>query len=323
MKSRVAAFRGSKHFQLKHVTDYVIAAIAIPGTGSLSNAAIIDLGDTTIVVDTFLTLQAASDLKEAAIYLTGKPVSYVVNTHWHSDHISGNQVFLPEARIISTTASHEIMDTFSRQRLSQYKENIEQMKHSIDEQEVDLQQEQDEKLKQELTWDNASDREFVQALPHLVHTVPTITFDQQMVIHGRNGCVQLLTFGGGHTQSDVIVYIPDEKLVVTGDLVLSKHHPVLTNANPQEWLHILEQIEQLGIETIVPGHGNICSLRELREVKDYISDILVLVAEAMQNKQPIDSLEVPDKYQGWSFTTYFKSNLTKVQTLISALEDDQ
>lgn len=135
--------------------------------------------------------------------------------------------------------------------------------------------------------------------------------------------MQLLTFGGGHTQSDVIVYIPDEKLVVTGDLVLSKHHPVLTNANPQEWLHILEQIEQLGIETIVPGHGNICSLRELREVKDYISDILVLVAEAMQNKQPIDSLEVPDKYQGWSFTTYFKSNLTKVQTLISALEDDQ
>lgn len=65
MRDRIAAFRGSKHFELKHVTDHVIAAIAVPGTGSLGNATIIDLGDATMVVDTFLTPQAASDLKEA------------------------------------------------------------------------------------------------------------------------------------------------------------------------------------------------------------------------------------------------------------------
>lgn len=320
MRDKIAAFRGSKHFELNHVTDHVIAAISVPGTGSLGNATILDLGNITLVVDTFLTLQAASDLKEAATYITGKPVSYVVNTHWHSDHTSGNQVFAPEAHIISTTATREMMDTFSRQRIAQYRENTEQMNQAIHQQEIQMQQETDKKLKREMAWDNASDREFMQMLPDLEHTIPTITFDQQMVIHGSKCTVQLLTFGGGHTHSDAILYIPEEKIVITGDLVLSKHHPVLANANPQEWQHILEQIEQLEVEKIIPGHGEVCSLQELHDVKGYISDMLALVTEAVQNKQPMDDIEVPLKYNGWSFTTYFKSNLSKVHTLITESE---
>lgn len=53
MKNRIETFRGSKHFRLQHVANSVIAAIAVPGTGSLGNAAITELGDTTLVVDTF------------------------------------------------------------------------------------------------------------------------------------------------------------------------------------------------------------------------------------------------------------------------------
>ncbi|WP_244159394.1 MBL fold metallo-hydrolase [Paenibacillus polysaccharolyticus] len=320
LRDRIAAFRGSRHFELKYVTDHVIAAIAVPGTGSLGNATIINLGDATMVVDTFLTPQAASDLKEAATSITGKPVTYVVNTHWHSDHTSGNQVFVPEALIISTTATREIMDTFSRQRIAQYRENTEQMNQAIHQQEIQLQQETDEKLKREMAWDNASDREFMQMLPDLVHTVPTITFDQQLVIHGSQCSVQILTLGGGHTQSDTILYIPEEKIVITGDLVLSKHHPVLANANPQEWRRILEQIEQLGVETIIPGHGDVCSLQELHDVKGYIQDMLALVTEAVKTKQSIDDIEVPHNYKEWSFTTYFKSNLSKIHTLITESE---
>ncbi|WP_226383655.1 MBL fold metallo-hydrolase [Paenibacillus massiliensis] len=114
-------------------------------------------------------------------------------------------------------------------------------------------------------------------LPNLVHSLPTITFDQQMTIHGSKRSIQLLTFGGGHTQSDAIVYIPEDKIVVMGDLVLSQHHPVLMYANPQEWLNILGQVEQLDVETIVPGHGEVCSLQELDEVKGYITRITEIV----------------------------------------------
>lgn len=321
MKNRIESFRGSDHFRLNYIADSVIAAIAVPGTGSLGNAAIIDLGDTTLVVDTFSTIQAAEDLKAAAEYLTGNPVSYVINTHWHSDHTSGNQVFLPAAHIISTSTTREIMNTFARDRLARYRENTEQLYQAIEEFKEQIQQETDEKLKREMAWENASDREFMKMLPNLVHSLPTITFDQQMTIHGSNRSIQLITFGGGHTQSDAIVYIPEDKIVVIGDLVLSKHHPVLTYANPQEWLNILEQIELLDVETIVPGHGEVCSLQELHEVKGYITNIMAIVTEAFQSKKSIDEIEVPELYRSWYFTTYFKTNLSKVYDMITKLED--
>lgn len=320
MKNRIESFRGSEHFRLNYIADSVIAAIAVPGTGSLGNAAIIDLGDITLVVDTFSTIQAAEDLKAAAEYLTGNLVSYVINTHWHSDHTSGNQVFIPAAHIISTSTTREIMNTFARDRLAQYQENTEQMHQAIEEFEEQIKQETDEKLKREMAWENASDREFIKMLPNLVHSLPTITFDQQMTIHGSKRSIQLLTFGGGHTQSDAIVYIPEDKIVVIGDLVLSKHHPVLAYANPQEWLNILEQVELLDVETIVPGHGEVCSLQELHEVKGYITDIMAIVAEAVQSKKSIDEIEVPELYHSWYFTTYFKTNLSKVFDMITKLE---
>lgn len=317
MNNRIETFRGSRHFRLNRVADSVVAAIAIPGTGSLGNAAIIDLGDITVVVDTFSTIQAAEDLKAAAEHLTGNPVSYVVNTHWHSDHTSGNQVFIPTAQIISTSITREIMDTFARDRLAQHLKNMEKLNQAIDESDVQIQHETDEKLKRDMAWENATDREFVKMLPNLVHSLPTITFEQQMTIHGSKRSIQLLTFGGGHTQSDAIVYIPEDKIVVMGDLVLSQHHPVLMYANPQEWLNILGQVELLDVETIVPGHGEVCSLQELYEVKGYITRITEMVTEAVQRQESIDEIHVPLEYHDWYFTTYFKSNLSKIHAMIT------
>jgi glyoxylase-like metal-dependent hydrolase (beta-lactamase superfamily II) len=118
MKNRIESFQGSTHFRLHYVADSVIAAIAVPGSGAVGNASIIDLGDIAMVVDTFATIQAAEDLKAAAEYITGKPVSYVINTHWHSDHTSGNKVFSPVSPIISTAVTREVMDTFARERLA-------------------------------------------------------------------------------------------------------------------------------------------------------------------------------------------------------------
>lgn len=321
MKNRVETFRGSEHFQLNYISDRVVAAIAIPGTGSLSNAAIIDLGDLAVVVDTFATIQAAEDLKAAAEHLTGKPVSYVINTHWHSDHTSGNQVFGPSAGIISTSATRHIMDTFARDRLARFQANPDQFHQAIRELEEQIQQESDEKLKTEMIWENATDREFTKMLPDLVLSLPTMTFDQQMTIHGSQCSIQLITYGGGHSQSDAIVYIPEDKVLIIGDLVVSNHHPVLAFANPQDWLNILEQVEQLDIETIVPGHGGVCSLQELHEVKGYLKNIMSIVTEAVQSKISIDEIEVPERYREWYFTSYFKGNVSKVYALVNQSEE--
>lgn len=129
--------------------------------------------------------------------------------------------------------------------------------------------------------------------------------------------VHLITYGGGHTQSDTFVYIPEEKMAVMGDLVLSKHHPVMIHANPLEWLDILEQVQKLNIHTIVPGHGEICSMKELEEVKGYIKDLLQIVAETVNSNGSIDEIEIPEAYEDWYFATYFKSNLKTVYDFIN------
>lgn len=320
MLNRIESFTGSRHFRLHGVADSVVAAVAVPGTGSLANTAIIDLGGVTLVVDTFATLEAAQDLKAAAEHLTGNPVTYVMNTHWHSDHTSGNQMFVPGAKLIATSGTYEVMNTFARERVAQYQNNREKMLEAIGEAELQCGQETDTKLQREMAWENATDREFVNMLPQLVHTVPSVTFDQQMTIHGSTRSAQLITYGGGHTLSDAIVYLPEDKVVVIGDLVLSNHHPVLANANPHEWLSILEQIEALDVETIIPGHGEVCSLQQLQDVKGYISRIIAMVTEAVQNQRSIEELEIPEEYRAWYFTTYFKTNLNKVYDLITASE---
>ncbi|WP_409300707.1 MBL fold metallo-hydrolase [Peribacillus sp. SCS-155] len=320
MEKSVETFKESKHFRLHRVADGVFAAISVPGTGSVGNAAIIDLGDKTIVVDTFTTIQAAEDLQAAAISVTGNSASYVINTHWHSDHTSGNQVFTPNAPIISTTATRDIMAAFGVNRINEQLTNLESIFRSLDELEEKLQKEKDKKLQEEMKWGIASDREYMKILPNLLYTLPSITFDRGLSIHGSERSVQLFSFGGGHTQSDTFVYLPEEKIAVMGDLVLSKHHPVLNHANPKEWLHILERIESLDIEIIIPGHGEVCSMEQVYQVKGYIKDIMTLVAESMESDTNIDDISVPEAYQDWYFTTYFKTNLKKVYELLTAPE---
>src|SRR5690348_3454952 len=99
----------SRHFQLEQLADGVYAAISIDGTGSMSNAGIVDLGDTTLIFDTFATPQAAQDLRSAAEQLTGHAIRYVINSHKHGDHVWGNQVFSQHGCIIATDTTRTDM----------------------------------------------------------------------------------------------------------------------------------------------------------------------------------------------------------------------
>jgi len=79
----------SRYFHLERVADGIYAAVVKPGTGAWGNAGIVDLGDKTVVFDTFATPQAARDLKVMAEQLTGRAVEVVVNSHRHIDHVGG------------------------------------------------------------------------------------------------------------------------------------------------------------------------------------------------------------------------------------------
>ena len=92
----------SEHFDIESLAEGVYAAMASPSGAAYSNAGIIDLGDSTLVFDTFDAPQAGEDLKHAADALTGRPATYVINSHFHADHWLGNQAFDPQTPIIAT-----------------------------------------------------------------------------------------------------------------------------------------------------------------------------------------------------------------------------
>ena len=99
----------SKHFRLQQLADGVYAAIHIDGGAAIGNAGIVDLGDRTLIFDSFFTPQAAEDLRTAAEALTGRPVNAVTNSHYHNEHIWGNQVFSSDTDIMSTVETHRLI----------------------------------------------------------------------------------------------------------------------------------------------------------------------------------------------------------------------
>ena len=99
----------SPHFKLERIGDGVYAAIHKPGGQAICHGGFVDLWDEILVFDSFLSIAAARDLKQAAGELTGKPVRWVVNSHSHNNHIRGNQVFVPGASIISSLAIRDYL----------------------------------------------------------------------------------------------------------------------------------------------------------------------------------------------------------------------
>lgn len=95
----------SKYFEVTKLVDGVYSTLA--SSDKESNSGIIDLGDEVLVIDTMNSKDSAADLKKAAETLTGKKVAYVVNTHGHQDHITGNSLFKETTRIITTKRVNE------------------------------------------------------------------------------------------------------------------------------------------------------------------------------------------------------------------------
>ncbi len=179
----------------------------------------------------------------------------------------------------------------------------------------------DEKIRLEMQWDIGYDREYMKGLPDIILTLPFITFEQEMTLHGSRRSVQLITYGGGHSECDAFVYLPEEKTAVMGDLVFSGQHPVMRRSNPEQWIDILDRVEAINMETIVPGHGDVCTLDTLRQVRGYITEMMAIAEELVRQNRTAEDAVVPEKYRGWYFTADFKVNLQRIIELMEKTDN--
>ena len=111
----------SAHFRLHELADGVFAAIHSDSGSAQSNAGIVDLGDRVLIFDAFIAPEAAADLKSAAAALIGRPISAVINSHYHNDHIWGNQAFPNDVPIISTKKTRELITTLGAEEVTWFR----------------------------------------------------------------------------------------------------------------------------------------------------------------------------------------------------------
>ncbi|GCE07457.1 MBL fold metallo-hydrolase [Dictyobacter aurantiacus] len=297
----------SPYFQLEQVAEGVYAAIVRGGTGAWGNAGIVDLGDETLVFDTFFTPPAAQSLREAAETLTGRSPAYVINSHFHADHVFGNQVF-DDAIIVSTTRTYELMS-------EQLPAMLEEVRVHPPSQEEVVGDRQDPRLRRDRAMLAADYRAMEVALPTLRLRLPDLTFERRLVFHGARYTAELLTFGGGHTPSDAILYLPSIATAFTADIVQVDFHPSTNIANPDEWLTILEQVDKLGLQHVIPGHGPVGRGEHVRIMRQYLVDLRQLVTQARLDSPTTDylsTIQEPEKYRTWSAAPFFPQNLSNM-----------
>ena len=302
----------SPYFHIERIAEGVWAAIVARGAGAWGNAAIVALGDGTLVFDTFLTPAAARDLRAAAELLTGQPVTYVVNSHYHMDHIHGNAVF-DDAHIIATEKTRERIATRGAELLAR-QFSLPETLANLDGQIADAPAE----LRADLAALQGDYRALDAALPDLALRLPDITFDQRLTLHGTGRTAEIVTYGGGHTSSDAFLWLPAERVAFLGDLLGVCTHPSFGQADLEEWDTILERIEALDIAVAVPGHGSPGTLADVATLRQYLSDMETLVDEAIvrgETAEQVAALPPPTPYADWQARTIFSDNLRHLYAL--------
>ena len=299
----------SPHFQLQQIVDGVYAAIALESGAAISNAGIVDIGDRTLVYDTFLTPKAATDLRLAAETLTGRVIAYVINSHWHNDHIRGNQAFAPETEILCTRATRHLMETEGIAELQDDSENALSHMKAL---EARLSTENDPSDKEETNRQLLYFRALAESTPKMKLRMPTWCFDGKLSFHGTTRSVDLIEIGPGHTQNDSILFLTNEKIAFVGDLVFVHSHPYLSASSLEEWLKALDKIEQLKAEIIIPGHGPVGGPMDIGRMRRYILDLQTRAARIAASKDPekeIERARVPEAYADWKLGRFYPGNL--------------
>ena len=298
----------SKHFTIQKLAEGVFAAVAKSGGYAICNAGIVDLGDATLIFDPFMTPEAAKDLKKAAALLTGHQVKYVVNSHYHNDHIGGNQVFA-EAAIISTQRTRELIAKFQPAEIADDKKSAPARLEKIKSKNTSLMNPHE--LEEHKMWMGYYEA-LVSSNDSLKAIVPDMTFNDQLILHGTKRTVMLMSYGEGHTESDLFLYLPSAQIAFLGDLLFIQNQPWLGHGNPDKWKTYLDSIASLDVKILVPGHGPVGTVSSIDSMKLYF-DHVNQVAKDYHKKGVLPEndlqLKSPPPYDHWFLSNFYKPNV--------------
>ena len=300
----------SKHFRLQRLAEGVYSAVHREGGAAIGNAGIVDLGDRTLVYDTFIAPRPAEDLRTAAETLTGRPVDIVINSHWHSDHIWGNQVFGQDTDILSTEETRRLI--IAARDHGGYQSEMASAEADLESTRARFEAAQDEGQRRELALWMDEYQSVVEAKPILQVRAPNLTFVQRLAFHGTKRSAELTDFAGGHTESDAVLFLPQEGIAFVSDLLFVECHPWLGGCDPDRLPAILDAVSGMAPEVLVPGHGPVGTADSLAQMKQYVSTLDGLARKMVEQGEAearIDAMAIPKPYNDWLITSFFSGNL--------------
>ncbi|PYO01988.1 MAG: hypothetical protein DMD91_05800 [Candidatus Rokuibacteriota bacterium] len=295
-------------FELKKVGDGVYAAIAAPRYKTNCNAAVIVTDDGVIVVDSHSKPSAARALYKEIQGITNKPVKKLINTHFHFDHWQGNQVYAegnPGLEIVTTAQTRENLTKpdvgvggipfVEKQIKTIVPAEIQKLKDEIT-------RATNPEMKARLESNLQQAESYLQELKSFKPTMPTRTVSSTMTLREGGREIQLHVLGRGHTDGDMFIYLPKEKVIATGDALID-WMPFLNDAYPEDWVQTLTALEKLDFTQIIPGHGTVLPKSNLPFFRAYIVDLIAAVKKAagegatLEEMQKKISDELAPKYE--------------------------
>jgi cyclase len=231
---------------------------------SRCNNSYVVTGDGVVVIDTpMIPADARKMVAETAKF---GPVRYVINGEPHGDHIAGNCYY--GGTVVSHEGTREVM----------LKADVDAFK---------------EQLKRLAPDSLPLDSDFRYCLPE-------ITLSDRMTLYLGDHTFQLMHMPG-HTPYNLAVYVPEERAVFTSDNI-SLGMPIFFNAVPDKWLDSLRRLEELDVDIVVPGHGEVCGKEAFSQmsinVKDWVNAISDAISRGLGVKETIEEISRDDRFAG-------------------------
>ena len=266
------------------------------GVGLSGNSVAVLSSDGVLVFDTNGLPETADTVLKGIQKLTDKPVLYVVNSHWHWDHWAGNQIYrsaFPNAKIITHSKTLEQMqqveprwnDAGLKTGLPGYiKQLEEQLGKSKEEQNPQTE------ISDQEAFLNAA-KKFLAEKTSLRKTYPDTTFQNSMALRpgGREIRIQ---HARAITIGDTYVFLPKERILITGDILLSPYPYAIGGAYPEDWLRTLEKFAAMNPSVIIPGHGDPQNPEFLQRHIKLFRTILHQVKQAKHSGSTIEQTKV-------------------------------